>query len=104
MKCFYHNDADGKCSAFWVKYYLGSILKIDFIEMDYTKEFPINSIEQDEEIWIVDYSIDPYFMDLMMLLKSSNKPFCSISIFKIHNIPVSYEFGKPWCLFNHPWF
>lgn len=20
MKCFYHNDADGKCAGFWVHY------------------------------------------------------------------------------------
>ena len=36
MKCFYHNDADGKCAGFWV-YYRARLAPhtetIDFIEM-----------------------------------------------------------------------
>ena len=62
MKCFYHNDADGRCSAFWVKYFLGKILKIEFISIDYLKPFPLNTIEGGEDVYIVDYSIDPAIM------------------------------------------
>lgn len=72
MKCFYHNDADGKCSAFWVKHFLGKILNIEFISMDYLKPFPLDIIQQDEEVYIVDYSIDPQILDLLMLLKTNN--------------------------------
>ena len=72
MKCFYHNDADGRCSAFWVRHFLGKILNIEFISMDYLKSFPMNIIETDEEVYIVDYSIDPQILDLLMLLKTTN--------------------------------
>ena len=66
MKCFYHNDADGKCSAFWVKYFIGSILNIDFISMDYRIPFPLNIIEDDEDIYIVDYSVHPAIMERIL--------------------------------------
>lgn len=64
MKCFYHNDADGKCSAFWVT--LNAALtdcdkgfKNEFIEMDYNKQFPIDTIGNGEQVYIVDFSISP---------------------------------------------
>lgn len=57
MKCFYHNDLDGKCSAFWVNiYYKGNL---ELKEINYESEFPFDEIERGEEIWIVDYSIEP---------------------------------------------
>lgn len=63
MKCFYHGDSDGKCAGFWV--YLNAGLndykKYDskFIEIDYRTKFPIETIRPDEQIYIVDYSINP---------------------------------------------
>jgi oligoribonuclease NrnB/cAMP/cGMP phosphodiesterase (DHH superfamily) len=57
MKCFYHADLDGRCSAFWVKYYKKWSNNDDFIEMNYNKEFPMDIISPEEEVWIVDYSI-----------------------------------------------
>lgn len=62
MKCFYHNDADGRCSGFWVHLSVGindQYLDHDFIEMSYAKPFPMESIRKDEQIYIVDYSISP---------------------------------------------
>lgn len=59
-KCFHHNDADGYCSAYWVKEFVHK--KIEFIEMDYNKEFPLDSIKKDEQIFIVDFSIKPDIM------------------------------------------
>jgi oligoribonuclease NrnB/cAMP/cGMP phosphodiesterase (DHH superfamily) len=64
MKCFYHNDADGKCSAFWVYYNLkdnlkGYLSEDDFIEMSYAKQFPFKIISEDEPVYIVDFSISP---------------------------------------------
>lgn len=62
MKCFYHNDADGKCAGFWVHH---SVTLNDqyqdnsFIEISYAKPFPLDSIRKDEQIYIVDYSIPP---------------------------------------------
>ena len=55
MKCFYHNaDLDGKCSA--------AIIKLKYPEcelfgLDYNDEFPFNIIQQDEYIYMVDFSL-----------------------------------------------
>jgi oligoribonuclease NrnB/cAMP/cGMP phosphodiesterase (DHH superfamily) len=62
MKCFYHNDADGRCSGFWVHLSVGindQYIDHSFIEMSYAKPFPMESIRKDEQIYIVDYSISP---------------------------------------------
>ena len=62
MKCFYHNDADGKCSGFWV-FQCAGMTDIhghcDFIEMSYEKPLPMDTINPNEQIYIVDYSISP---------------------------------------------
>lgn len=60
MKCFYHNDADGRCAGFWVHLSVGindQYQDPSFIEMSYTKPFPMETIRKDEQIYIVDYSI-----------------------------------------------
>lgn len=70
MKCFYHNDADGKCSGFWV--YNRAYLEpdIEFIEISYEKPFPMNTILPNEQIYIVDYSIMPNEMrELLKITK-----------------------------------
>jgi oligoribonuclease NrnB/cAMP/cGMP phosphodiesterase (DHH superfamily) len=63
MKCFYHNDADGKCAGFWVALNVGlnDYAKYDsqFIEIDYRMKFPLETIRPDEQVYIVDYSISP---------------------------------------------
>ena len=71
MKVFYHNDMDGICSARVILNFLRGQKKEyneeDFISMDYTKDFPLNDIQKDEEIYIVDYSIDPEQMYELLL-------------------------------------
>ena len=62
MKCFYHNDADGKCAGFWVAN--SAVMEnletaIEFIEMSYEKPFPMDTIKSNERVYIVDYSISP---------------------------------------------
>ena len=62
MKCFYHNDADGKCAGFWVAN--SAVMEnletpIEFVEMSYEKPFPMNTINPNERVYIVDYSISP---------------------------------------------
>ena len=69
MKCFYHNDADGRCAGFWVAHSAGlEDLEhpVDFIEMSYEKRFPMESIIPNEQIYIVDYSISPDEMRELM--------------------------------------
>lgn len=62
MKCFYHNDADGKCAGFWVHHsarLAPNNETVDFIEISYEKPFPMDTILPGEQIYIVDYSIMP---------------------------------------------
>lgn len=62
MLCFYHADADGRCSGFWVhnsaKVNDGYQLHQN-IEINYGKPFPIEIVRPDEQVYIVDYSIEP---------------------------------------------
>jgi oligoribonuclease NrnB/cAMP/cGMP phosphodiesterase (DHH superfamily) len=65
MQVFYHDDADGHCSAFWV--YLSVGVKdtggdSKFTAINYNDTFPLESIKQDEQIYIVDFSIEPDVM------------------------------------------
>lgn len=63
MKCFYHDDADGQCSAYWVA--RSAIIndscyydeKPSFIEINYRRKFPLDIIRSNEQIYLVDYSI-----------------------------------------------
>ena len=66
MKVFYHNDADGYCSAALVA---GEYSKddVEFVEMDYHKEFPLESIREGEDVWIVDFSVDPVTMEKVLI-------------------------------------
>ena len=62
MKCFYHNDADGKCAGFWVAH--SAVMEnletpIEFVEMSYEKPFPMDTIKPNDRVYIVDYSISP---------------------------------------------
>lgn len=67
MKCFYHNDLDGHASAFIVYAWVGIkdhdndgiMQQAEFIEINYGMPFPFNKIEPNEQVWIVDYSIEP---------------------------------------------
>src|SRR3989304_2254605 len=64
MKIFYHNDMDGRCAAFWVNHTAQYVA--DYIEMDYSKPFPIETIVKNEKVWILDYSIDPLVMSKLL--------------------------------------
>ncbi|HCW04982.1 MAG TPA: phosphohydrolase [Clostridium sp.] len=64
MKCFYHNDLDGKCAgAIVYKYYVrgGNLDKSEravFIPIDYKDSFPFGSINNNELVVIVDFSLE----------------------------------------------
>lgn len=63
MKVFYHNDMDGIVSAQIILQAMRQrkekINGEDYIEMDYNKEFPLDIIQPNEQVYIVDYSIAP---------------------------------------------
>lgn len=67
MKIFYHNDLDGKCAAFWVMCSTDTQdERIDLYEINYGMNFPIEDIEENEEVYIVDYSIMPTEMEELL--------------------------------------
>lgn len=71
MKCFYHNDLDGQASAYCVREAFDIIVinqDTSYISMDYNKEFPLETILPDEQIWIVDFSISPEIMEKLLLI------------------------------------
>jgi oligoribonuclease NrnB/cAMP/cGMP phosphodiesterase (DHH superfamily) len=61
MKCFYHNDLDGHCSAAIIaKFYKEYGLPFkdqDFFETSYDRDFPFDKIKNGEKVYIVDYSL-----------------------------------------------
>lgn len=63
MKCFYHVDQDGTVSGFYVRKACEqrglAFEPEDFRKINYGMKFPFHDIEQDEFVFIVDYSIEP---------------------------------------------
>lgn len=57
MKIFHHNDNDGRAAAAIVSQHAKDTNPNNYIEVDYTKPFPFDSVEDGEEVWIVDLSI-----------------------------------------------
>lgn len=61
MKCYHHNDADGRCSAAVVNLAMNGE-KLEFIELDYAKDIDVDAIEVGEHVLVVDFSFKPDLM------------------------------------------
>jgi len=58
MKCFYHgSDLDGYCSGAIVKYFRPIC---ELYPIDYGQNFPWEEIEDGEEVYMVDFSLQPF--------------------------------------------
>lgn len=67
MKCFYHTDVDGKCAGAIVKKWWDNQLQTlsdgisldvaEYFPIDYKDDFPFDEILTNEEIYIVDFSL-----------------------------------------------
>lgn len=70
MKCFYHNDLDGEASAFCVGTWAGISGPHDnsncMHKITYGDKFPFEIILPGEQVWIVDYSIQPEEMERLL--------------------------------------
>lgn len=55
MKCFYHNDMDGKCAGAIVRKAYRQ--QGEYIPIDYKDDFPFDTISQNETVVIVDFSL-----------------------------------------------
>jgi len=69
MKCFYHNDMDGKCAGAIVYLAKGHG---DYYSINYNQEFPFEIINFGEEVIIVDFSLqkDGDFQKLLSITKN----------------------------------
>lgn len=72
MKVIHHNDLDGRCSA-QILVEKFDLKPEDLIETDYSKneEFSFSFVEPNEEVYIVDFSIEPEEMK-RLLAKTKN--------------------------------
>ena len=68
MKCFYHNDLDGKCSAALVYNEMKNKFsrEVELCPVNYGEAFPWGSIGDGEDVWMVDFSLQP-FSDMIKL-------------------------------------
>ena len=84
MKCFYHNDADGRCSAAILdKFFEG----FELIEIDYGRPFSPDIIETDERLAILDFSFSP---DMMAKILGKTK---DITWIDHHKTAMKYNYG-----------
>lgn len=56
MKCFYHNDLDGRCAGAIVAQFTQNYNREDYFEVDYVRPLPLNKIQNGETVYFVDYS------------------------------------------------
>lgn len=68
MKCYYHDDLDGRCAAYIV---YSKHPKCQTIPCLYEKEIDIGSIENEERIYIVDFSFKPKIMNEILEITSN---------------------------------
>ena len=71
MKCFYHNDLDGRCAGAIVFHSVGikpkkGNHKLEMIEIDYKDTIDVGKIKKNEQLWIVDFSFKPEIMERVL--------------------------------------
>ena len=63
MKCFHHNDIDGKAAGAIVARKTGNYNKADYIMYDYSTPIPTELIEDGETVYFVDLSFSVNSVD-----------------------------------------
>lgn len=70
MIVFHHWDSDGRCAGFWCTHSAaitdGYGDKARCIEMNYNREFDLDLVKPNEQVFIVDYSIPPEEMTKLL--------------------------------------
>lgn len=92
MICFHHNDMDGRCSAAIVKKWR-ELHRQDgsrdlFIELDYKDRVPIEKIEPNELVVIVDFSFKPEIMQKVFEI-TGQVIWCDH-----HKTAAEYDYGR----------
>jgi oligoribonuclease NrnB/cAMP/cGMP phosphodiesterase (DHH superfamily) len=88
MKCYYHNDLDGRCAGAIVYRTIAKRENWEMIEVDYKDEIDLEKIEDGEEIVIVDFSFKPEVME-KVLIKTSN-----VIWIDHHKTAFEYKYSK----------
>ncbi len=73
MKCFYHNDMDGKSAGAIVARFTGNYNKKDYIMYDYSEQIPTDIIEDNETVYFVDLSFSVNSVDKLKEIIESKK-------------------------------
>jgi oligoribonuclease NrnB/cAMP/cGMP phosphodiesterase (DHH superfamily) len=109
MRCFYHSDLDGKCSAAIV---LRSEPDCKLVPVDYRDRIPIEEVEADEEVIIVDFSLQSD-ADWKRLLRQSHdivwidhheSAIKKAEALGIDQLPGIRKIGESGCLLTWKWF
>jgi len=70
MKCYHHDDIDGRSAAAIVAEHENNYNPKDYIEMNYDRTIPLDILSKNEKVYIVDYSFSIETVDsLIALLK-----------------------------------
>ena len=93
MKCFYHNDLDGRCAGSIVALYERNFNKEDFFEVDYVMELPLEKIQKDERVYFVDYS---FKKDTVWQLTQILKKTSDVIWIDHHTSSLNLEEELPW--------
>jgi len=68
MRCYFHNDLDGRCAGAIVWRAVAKDTNCEMIEANYKDEIEVNKIHPGEKIIIVDFSFKPEVMEKVLLL------------------------------------
>lgn len=93
MKCFYHNDMDGRCAGSIVAQYENNYNKEDFFEVDYVMTLPLDGIQKDERVYFVDYS---FKKDTIWQLEKVLEKTSDVIWIDHHTSSLNLEKELPW--------
>lgn len=88
MKCFYHNDLDGRCAGAIVAQYTGNYNPENYFEVDYVMQLPLDKVQEGEQVWFVDYSFKENSMYVLDSLINRN---CDIIWIDHHTSSINLQ-------------
>ena len=92
MKCFYHNDLDGRCAGAIVARATGCVDANSFREVDYIKPLDLSGITAGETVYFVDYSFTNEVTRSQVKLLSQN---CNVIWIDHHESSLKLEKSDP---------
>lgn len=93
MKCFYHNDLDGRCAGSIVAQFENNYNRCDFFEVDYVTKLPLDVIQEGEKVYFVDYS---FTKDTVWQLEAILKITNDVVWIDHHTSSINIEKELPW--------